>query len=497
MSVLLEYECPCCGGKVEFDSATQKMKCPYCETTFDVEAMRQHDRELERETQSPPENLDWQIEKQRWLDEEKSGLKVYQCRSCGGEIITDETTAATHCPYCGNPVIMAGNLADGLKPDGVLPFQVDKKTAMSALKTHMTGKKLMVKEFASDNRLEEIKGVYIPFWLFDTEAVGEVRYHATRVRTWRTPRHICTETSHYDVARAGALAFRQIPVDGAAKVPDDLMESVEPFDFTKVEPFQTAYLSGYFADRYDVESVQSQERAAQRARQSVLDTFAGTVEDYDTVNPEHSSIRLENARASYVLCPVWLLTASFQGENYLFAVNGQTGRIAGNMPLDEKAATGRQIGYTLAIGAVMSLLSILLFDVDLVAIAGCFVIGWLIAMGLVGQMKSEVLNVARKSGAADNIIPGSLNLRIRQERFLYANVTRIPIPQNENRNRPGGMGGGAPGGMRPPMGGGHRSGGMHCPGGMGRPGGPRPGGRPGGGPRPGGGRPRGGGPGRR
>ena len=540
MNTLMEYECPCCGGKVEFDSATQKMKCPYCETTFDVEALREHDRELESESQTTPENLDWQMEKQRWLDEEKAGMKVYQCRSCGGEIITDETTAASHCPYCGSPVIMTGNLADDLKPDGVIPFKVDKAMAMNALKTHMSGKKLLAKRFASDNVLEEVKGVYVPFWLFDGTAEGEARYHATRVRSWNTPDHICTETSHFDLIRSGSMTFRGIPVDGAEKVPDELMESVEPFDFSGVEPFRTAYLSGFFADRYDVESEQSQTRAAQRAKKTILDALARTAEGYDSVQPERSSIRLTDAKAKYVLCPMWLLTVRYEGENYLFAVNGQTGRIAGNMPVDEKGAAARRVGYGFGIGAVLALLSVLMFGVDLIAIAGCFFIGWMIGSGLVGQMEKEVQNVEAKDNAALYADPGSLSLHTRQDRFLYANVTRTPIPQNRNHpgsaNRMGGVGGmngmgrmngmggmgsprpgsgtmNRPGSMnRPPMGGvrpgggmnrpGNRPGGMNRPsGGMGRPSGPRPGGgsRPGprSGPKPGGGRPRGGGPGRR
>ena len=535
MNVLMEYECPCCGAKVEFDSASQKLKCPYCDTTFDVSAMKDRDRELQRENQTPPEDLSWQMEKQRWLDEEKQGLKVYGCKSCGGEIIADATTAATHCPYCGNPVIMTGNLADELKPDGVIPFRVNKAMAMNALKTHMSGKKLLAKSF-SDELLEEIKGVYVPFWLFDAQASGEVRYHATQVRSWRTSQHICTETSHYDVTRAGSLGFRKIPVDAGSKVPDDLMESVEPFDFSGVKPFQTAYLSGYFADRYDVESEESRTRASQRAKQTILDSFDRTVTGYNDIKVEQSSIHLENPKAQYVLCPMWLLTVRHEEQTYLFAVNGQTGRIAGNMPVDEKAASNHRLGYTLAIGGMMSLLSLLFFGLNPITIAGCFLIGWLVSGTMVEDLKKEVQGVEFQTGAANYADAAGLNLTKRQDRFLYANVSRTPIPRDApptgggvhrmppgsgvNRpsgsmNRPmGGIGGmnrpsgGAGGVRRPPSGGMNRPGGAGRPsGGMGRPGGmsrPTGGmgrsggmGGPRGGARPGGGRPRGGGPGRR
>lgn len=431
MSVILEYECPCCGGKVEFDSSIQKMKCPYCDSEFDMEAMRAHDEALEQE-QTAPEDEAWELEQQQFLDEEKEGLTVYRCKSCGGEIVTDRTTAATHCPYCGAPVIMVGNLSDDLKPDGIIPFQLDKKAAIAALKQHMTGKKLLDKRFASDSHLEEIKGVYIPFWLFDAEASGQARFRATRVRSWETPRERCTETSYFDVSRAGKMSFRQIPVDGSEKAPDDLMESVEPFDYSAVVPFQTGYLSGYMADRYDVHSDKCRQRAHERAKRSVEHALRGTVSGYNTVQTELCSVHLEHPGAKYVLCPVWLLTSSFEGQTYLFAVNGQTGKIAGNMPLNKKASTLFTVGYSLLFGIILSLVSLLMFEPDPMVIAGCFVVGIVIALGVVGDMRKEVLNVEFKDDASGYTDPGGIRLTVRQDRFLYTRVSRTPKPQQQS-----------------------------------------------------------------
>ena len=494
MSVILEYECPCCGGKVEFDSSIQKMKCPYCDSQFDMEAMQEHDRALEQESQSAPQDDAWEMEQRQFLDGEKDGLKVYRCNSCNGEIVTDETTAATHCPYCGAPVIMVGNLSDDLKPDGVIPFQLDKKAAIAALKQHMTGKKLLDKRFASDSHLEEIKGVYIPFWLFDGEMSGQARFKATRVRTWETPRERCTETSYYDVARSGRMSFRQIPVDGSGKAPDDLMESVEPFDYAAVVPFQTGYLSGYLADRYDVHSDKCRQRAHDRAKRSVEKALAGTVTGYDTVTPEMCNVHLENPSAKYVLCPVWLLTSSYEGKTYLFAVNGQTGKIAGNMPLNKKAETGHLLGWTLGLGAVFSLMSLMMFDFDSMAIVASFFFSFLIALGIVGQMRKEVLNVEFQDDASGYTESGGLQLTAQQDRFLYTRVSRTPIQQNTSaapRNM-GAVSGSARhqmGSTRPPMNSSRPSVGSSRPPMRSnpgpRPGGPRPGGSRPSGPRPG------------
>ena len=431
MAVLQEYKCPCCDGAIEFDSSAQKMKCPYCDSEVDMEAMQEHDKALEQE-QTAPEDEAWELEQQQFLDEEKEGLTVYRCKSCGGEIVTDRTTAATHCPYCGAPVIMVGNLSDDLKPDGIIPFQLDKKAAIAALKQHMTGKKLLDKRFASDSHLEEIKGVYIPFWLFDAEASGQARFRATRVRSWETPRECCTETSYFDVSRAGKMSFRQIPVDGSEKAPDDLMESVEPFDYSAVVPFQTGYLSGYMADRYDVHSDKCRQRAHERAKRSVEHALCGTVSGYNTVQTELCSVHLEHPGAKYVLCPVWLLTSSFEGQTYLFAVNGQTGKIAGNMPLNKKASTLFTVGYSLLFGIILSLVSLLMFEPDPMVIAGCFVVGIVIALGVVGDMRKEVLNVEFKDDASGYTDPGGIRLTVRQDRFLYTRVSRTPKPQQQS-----------------------------------------------------------------
>lgn len=433
MQTIMEYDCPCCGGVMEFDSASQKMKCPYCDSVFDVEAMADRDKVLEQERQTEEKMPEWELEQGSWDEGEKEGLRIYRCESCGGEVVTDQTTSATHCPYCGAAVILVGNLADDLKPDGVIPFRLDKKAAIAALKQHMTGKKLLDKRFASDSFLQEIKGVYIPFWLFDADAVGQARFKATRVKTWDTPRERCTETSYYDVARSGNLSFREIPVDGSTKAPDDLMESVEPFDFKALVPFQTAYLSGYYADRYDVESEKSRQRANERAKKSMERALRGTVSGYNTVTTENCRVQLEHPKAKYVLCPVWLLTSAYEGKHYLFAVNGQTGKIAGNMPLNNSAAVGHTVGYTLGLGALFTLLSLMMFEFDLMVVAASFFFGWLVALGIVGQMKKEVLNVEFREDAAGYIDGGGLRLTVRQDRFLYSRVTRTPKQQTNRK----------------------------------------------------------------
>ena len=203
------------------------------------------------------------------------------------------------------------------------------------MKKHFKGKWLLPRVFSEENHLEEIKGVYVPFWLFDADTDAHIRYKATRVRAWSSGNYDYTETSFYSVIREGSVEFDRVPVDGSSKMADDLMESIEPFDFSEAVDFQTAYLAGYLADKYDVTAEESVARANERIRRSTEEVFEDTVQGlYATVVPENVSIHLKNGKAKYALYPVWLLTTRWRGKQYLFAMNGQTGKFVGDLPVD-------------------------------------------------------------------------------------------------------------------------------------------------------------------
>ncbi len=337
MSDLMQYKCPSCGGQVEFDSNSQQMKCPFCLSEFDLESLKAFEEQFSDAQQES--SMNWENEAgSEWTQGETENLRVYSCESCGGEVIADETTAASKCPYCDNPVIMTGQFSGDLKPDLVIPFKVDKEAAKAALLKHMEGKFLLPKIFKSENHLDEIKGVYVPVWLFDASVQADLRYRATKVRRWNDANYRYTETKLYAIRRRGGLSFSNVPVDGSEKMDDTMMESLEPFDIKQAVPFQPAYLSGYLADRYDVDAAASIDRANQRIRQSTLDEFRKTVQGYDTVTLEHDSIQLQNGQTKYALYPVWLLNTSWNDKKFTFGMNGQSGKFVGNLPIDKAKA---------------------------------------------------------------------------------------------------------------------------------------------------------------
>ena len=331
METLQQYKCPCCGGAIAFDAGLQKMKCPYCDTEFEMEALAEFDQVLQNEG---ADRMNWENEgSQVWQDAD--GIRGYICQSCGGQILGDATTAATACPYCGNPVVMMEQFAGNLKPDLVIPFRLDKKAAIAALKKHYEGKRLLPKVFKDENHIREIQGLYVPVWLFDAQADADVRYKATLVRVWSDSRYDYTQTSYFALLRSGSVGFQQIPVDGSTKMDDALMESIEPYDFSQAVDFQTAYLAGYLADKYDVDAESSVQRANERVKRSTEEAFASTTMGYTTVIPEHSSVRLQKGQTRYALYPVWLLNTNWNGKQYTFAMNGQTGKLVGDLPMDK------------------------------------------------------------------------------------------------------------------------------------------------------------------
>ena len=333
MADLHGLKCPCCGGAIEFNSSVQKMKCPYCDTEFEMETLKAYDDELASDNNT---TMNWNTDAiETWSEEDASDLGVYVCQSCGGEIVSDENTAASICPFCDSPITLRGRLKGELKPDYIIPFKLDKKAAKEKFAEHLKGKKLLPRVFKGEAHIDEIKGMYVPYWLFDSKVDVHMRYKATRIRSWSDSRYNYTETSHFAVIREGNISFSHVPVDGSEKMADDLMESLEPYHFKEAVPFQSAYFAGYFADKYDVDEKAGIIRANERIRHSTEAKFINTVTGYSSVVQDGGNIQRVDGKVHCCMSPVWILNTTWNGERYLFAMNGQTGKFVGNLPVDK------------------------------------------------------------------------------------------------------------------------------------------------------------------
>ena len=256
--------------------------------------------------------------------------------------------------------MVPGQFSGTLKPDFVIPFKLDKDAAVAALKKHYHKRIFLPRSFTSQNQIEKIQGVYVPFWLFDGEAEGSAQYKATRSHTYRRGDYRITETKHFMINRAGSIAFEKIPVDASTKMPDQHMDSIEPFDYSELKPFSTAYLPGFLADKYDVELKDCQERINVRCAGSLESALRDTVVGYETVSNVGQNFSIHRGKVHYALLPVWLLSTRWKGENFLFAMNGQTGRLVGDLPVDKGKFWGMFLGLGAGLSVIASLLLYLL-----------------------------------------------------------------------------------------------------------------------------------------
>ena len=347
------YQCPACTGPLRFEGNSGQVKCDHCENTYDVSTIETIYADKEKDAQGETAT-EWKTDEvgSKWSTTETDGLRAYSCPSCGAEIICDETTAATSCLYCGNPTVVPGQLGGMLKPDYVIPFKLEKEAAKTKLLQYYKKKKFLPKSFTEGNHIEEIKGVYAPFWLFDGDADADVRYRATRVHSRTSGEYRITTTEHYRVMRQGDIVFKKVPVDGSTKMPDAHMDAIEPYDYNDIKEFSTAYLPGFFADKYDQDAAECAPRVDERLRNSAAQALASTVTGYSSVIPEHTDIRLKHGEIKYALLPVWMLHTKWNGKDFLFAMNGQTGKMIGDLPIDKMKYFLWLIGIFLPLTAI-------------------------------------------------------------------------------------------------------------------------------------------------
>lgn len=328
---VIEYKCPCCGAGLLFRGDSQQLTCEYCDNSFDLETVRAFNAS---ESQETFEEFQWDQEpSERWSDAEESRLNVFICPSCGGEIMTEETTAASFCPYCDNPTIMPGRLSGGLKPDAIIPFRMSKEDAKEAFRKLCKGKPLLPGMFTKEQRIEKITGIYVPFWLYDCRGNFDGNYNATRIHTWADANYNYTRTEHFLLKRGARADFQGIPMDGSSKMDNTLMESIEPFDYSQLQNFDMAFLSGYLADKYDVPSDQGKQRVKERVENAFDAQLQSSFLGYSTVVPTSCQLKIDHSKARYALMPVWILNTRYRGKLYTFAMNGQTGRMTGSFPI--------------------------------------------------------------------------------------------------------------------------------------------------------------------
>lgn len=345
MAANITYRCLNCGGDLAWNAQLQTWKCEYCDQSFTLDQLDAAGKaEISQDTVQRETEIEDTVES---TDGTAGDMVSYTCNHCGAEIVTDKTTSATFCVYCGNPVVISEKLIGLFKPEKVIPFKTTKQQAVDAFKQYIK-KPLTPRPFYTTGNLDKITGVYIPFWLYDGTAESELVATGTKVTTWSDRRNRYTKTDTYNFYRSGALDFHSIPVDCSSKTDDATMDSIEPFQFSEMVDFSPAYLAGYLAEKYDITDDAGEQRACGRAANTTIGALLQTVKGFTAVSVLNSDDRFAVEQRRYVLLPVWLLNTKYKGKNYLFAMNGQTGKLIGNTPID----VGRALLYGIATFAV-------------------------------------------------------------------------------------------------------------------------------------------------
>lgn len=427
------YKCVACGGPMAFDAASGKLKCEYCDSLYTIEEVKA--RYSEENNQIVEEAKAGAGSKDEYFNVE-DGMKAYQCKSCGAELITDPTTTATSCPYCGNTAIIPQQMQDIMKPKYVLPFKIDKQSVTQKLKDYYKGKKLLPTSFTNGNHISEVKGVYVPFWLYSGTVEADCTYDCEITEEKKTDTEKITTTKHYVVKRKGTCDFTYIPTDASESMPDDLMDSIEPYDYKDIKDFEMEYLLGFIADQYDVSSEDCKERARKRAVNSAVDAAEETVKNYSSVNERERErkIRYMKEKSEYAMLPVWLLATQWNGKNFLFAVNGQSGAMTGNLPVDKT----KQLVYNL-LWFLPEFIAIVAFftakgNFSWAGVAGAAIFS-LIIMLISNSIRVSSMKPVTNKKQADNYLKtaaGGSKIKLLVKEDTYTNTTEKREPINKN-----------------------------------------------------------------
>ena len=420
----IAYQCPCCGAPLVYGAQSGKLECASCGNHYDLDAL-----EAMNESQEGG-SIQFDMHTETFDAQEAAQMRSYICQGCGAELMTEETTTATECPYCGSPTVLPERIDGAVKPEMVIPFTVTKEQAQKQFEEYFKGKKLLPNVFLNTrNRIAEMRKLYVPYWLFDCKAGGSTAYDAQKRYSRREGDWEVTYTEHYVVTRAGMMRFEHIPVDGSEKLDNKITESLEPYDLSAAVPFTPAVLAGALADHADVQSTDCEERARQRVENSMEQALRSTVTGYTSVMTRSKNFHTEEGKITPVLMPVWLITTEKDGTTYTFAINGQTGKLTCDVPADTKKSmlwgTGVFAGVFAIVCAFMYFAGMLEDGMVFVAV----LIALLAGFGTVGGLTAQLKQAVSVHSAGDYMIRDSFELYNRRDYYMHTTQTRRRIEQ--------------------------------------------------------------------
>lgn len=317
------YKCPNCGGGLKFDPDIQMSRCEFCLSTFTDEALARLSAAIDEKARKEESG-------------EHSHLKGYTCDSCGAAVVTEETTSATFCYYCHNPVLLTDRLSGDFRPTRIVPFSYDREKATEAFLKWARKRKFVPGSFYSSSQLEKITGIYVPYWMADVEADVDIAGKGINRRTWRVGDTEYTEHKEFAIARQGKIDVNNVHEVAMRKIDKGLIDSISPYDESQAIDFSMSFLSGFFAEKYDIQKEEAQPVLEQKARDFAQQLIQQSIGGYDQVSLERDRVDLSIKGWNYALLPAWIMTYLYKGKTFVYAVNGQTGKAHGELPVDNK-----------------------------------------------------------------------------------------------------------------------------------------------------------------
>ena len=365
-------KCPHCAANLKFAAGAQKLQCPFCGGEFAIDEIESHLAELETKVkpseepkavepdtktaqpeaaETDPENTIKMehLEAIEGQGESAADNVEFICNSCGGKILSDASTSASFCPFCGSPALIGQRLSGEFTPKYIIPFKYDREAAEAAFIKWCKGGKYTPVKFVSKQNIAKLTGLYVPFWLFDV--AGKVHIEGT-AQTSRTSGNY-TVITDYAYTLNGNIDWQKVPFDGETRIDDALMEAIEPFNYKEMVPYDYKYLPGFFADRYDQSEEQLNKRAKDTCHKYLNQEVANKFKRYDSHKKIVNNSTLTPVKAEYALLPVWFMQYKYLGKSYYFAMNGQTGEVAGKAPVSKVKQT-MFFSVTLAICSVIA-----------------------------------------------------------------------------------------------------------------------------------------------
>lgn len=321
MEATVTYKCPNCDAGLTFDASKGKFTCEFCCSEFTEEELRSTDS-AERAEEAARQNAAFAGE-----------MREYYCPSCGAEVLVDKSTAADFCYYCHNPVVLSDKVSGAFRPDKIVPFKFDRKEAGDIFLRYAKKKIFAPRDYFSPEHADKIQGIYYPFWVTDADTAASLEATGKTVRTWRVGNIIYTETSNYRIHRGGMIHFEDISSSALSETDKAMLEGILPYPADVHEDFSMPYLLGFQAKKRDVERTALHGEVQARMKNYATELLRNTIHGYSAVMVQGLNMRVSDSHWNYTLFPVWMLTYERRGKRYVYAMNGYTGKIYGELPV--------------------------------------------------------------------------------------------------------------------------------------------------------------------